>query len=234
MAEQIATQAICPKTRESWSESVAVSLEGLPPRLSLSGQGGRAGRGGNRASGQGGRAGQGGNRASGRGGRARPGRTRTSGRAGGAGQGRQRPPPLGGAQGNNYNPSGGFGKLPPPDMDYMSWTVEQLREFLSVSKPRETYMYDMYINRTGVYCLTIFGPWRAVTVPRRVCNIIYYIYTTGLRFTATPGRERAVPGAPLHDVSWQSSPVLWPGTPRADVCGGRGTARWLDRPCAGR
>jgi len=48
-------------------------------------------------------------------------------------QGRKRAPPLGGATGNNYKRTGGFGSLPDPDMDYSTWTVDALREFLSVS-----------------------------------------------------------------------------------------------------
>ena len=103
-ASKIATQQISPTTREPWTESVAASVEGLPPRRMQPVAGGRAGRG-----------------APGRGERGR--------------QGTKRGPPLGGAEGNNYRRTGGFGNLPGADMDYSAWTVEQLREFLSVSKP---------------------------------------------------------------------------------------------------
>lgn len=161
MAEQIANQAICPKTRQPWSESVDVTTDGLPPPVSLSARGRRAGQGGvrlsgrgesaglsgsgqggSRAPGRGGRAGQGGRRAPGRGrragqgdsrgsgrGRAVQGRTRAPGRGGRASQGRNT---LGGAEGNNYQRNG-FETLPGPDMDFSGWTVEQLRELLSVS-----------------------------------------------------------------------------------------------------
>ena len=88
----------------------------------------------------GGRAGRGTHVGEGRAGRGAPGRGGRAGRgAPGRGergrQGTKRGPPLGGAEGNNYRRTGGFGNLPGADMDYSAWTVEQLREFLSVSKP---------------------------------------------------------------------------------------------------
>ena len=115
MASKIASEKIRPKTRESWAESVASSMNSLPPRRMPPVGGGNAGRG---APGRGGRAERG---ASGRGGKAR--------------QGTKRGPPLGGAEVNNYRRTGGVGNLPGADMEYFTWTMEQLHEFLSVSKP---------------------------------------------------------------------------------------------------
>lgn len=122
VAIQIATGAICPKTREPWREPVAVTLEGLPPRLSLSRGGARGGK----------RAGRVGNRVSFGGTR---GGAHGRGRGGNARQGRKRVAPFGGAEGDTYSPAKGFGPLPGADMDFLSWHVDQLREFLSVSKP---------------------------------------------------------------------------------------------------
>eukprot|EP00904_Undaria_pinnatifida_P014051 jgi/Undpi1/9777/HiC_scaffold_27.g12233.m1 len=110
-ASKIATRQIGPKPREPWAKSASASMEGLPYRRMPPVGGGRAGR---EAPSRGGRAGRG---ASGRGGRAR--------------QRTKRDPPLGGAEGNNYRQTGGFGNLPGADMDNSTWTMEQLNGFLS-------------------------------------------------------------------------------------------------------
>ena len=149
-ASKIATRQIGPKPRKPWAKSASASMEGLPHRRMPPVGGGRAGRG---APSRGGRAGRG---ASGRGGRAR--------------QRTKRDPPLGGAEGNNYRRTGGFGNLPGADMDNSTWTMEQLNEFLSVSKPLLCARYTVFIRQV---CTVLRYSAHAVCMVQRYICMFY-------------------------------------------------------------
>ena len=103
-------------------------------------------------------------------------------------QGTERGPLLGGAEGNNYRRTGGFENLPGADMDYFTSTMEQLHEFLSVSKPLLCARFTALI---GQVCTVSRYSARTVCMVQRLLLHVLSGRGVGLRPTLSGVQSRA-------------------------------------------